>query len=1572
MKETPNGIILIGEQSLLIQCGELLLSKNEIIKAVISGNSSIGDWCETKGIDFYKTIGSIKGKYPDESFDFIFSITNLKVLPDWLLSLGKRAINFHDGPLPKYAGLNVPVWAILNDEREHGITWHEMTAKVDEGRILAQQLFSIVPGETALSINAKCYQAALESFSRLVKELSTNSNKPISQDLEARSYFDLTRRPAAAGLIDWNDPVENVERLVRALDYGTYANPLVTAKIFLGDELVSVKTAKIVERSTNSSAGEIIEIDSSFLKVACGKGVVELREFTSQNGKTYDCIKALSQANDLSVGSILKNVPSEVRGAISARLAEVCRYEQRWVADLRKADAVPIPYAKKNMSSICAWAKREVTLPSAVLTNKNYTSSPTEFTLGLLSVLMSRLNGKTSFTFAVKANESPSVTPLFVSHLPLTVEIDDNRTFQDFLESVRTRLSRFSKQGGIASDIALREPSLKGHGGLSTFPVKLVFIDNDEEFMPESALGTELLISITKDGGCLSFYYQDEILDAGSIDQLVNQLIVISKAVIEDKTQPILDISILSESDLSSIWKWNSTEEDYDTKACIHHLIEHQTLTTPKEIALIFGKRELDYDGLNRQANQTARLLFEKGVKSGDLVGVMMDRSIDLVAVLIGIHKAGCAYVPLDPVYPAERLLYMVKDSGLSALVTESCHQTKLGQLDAQLILYDELSAELEAFPGDNVNQEVSSESLAYVIYTSGSTGKPKGVMVEHRNATNFFVGMDNCIGKTKGTWLAVTSISFDISVLELFWTLSRGFRVVLYSDPTDHPATSTNSKASLSLNLDFSLFYWNVANEESHHKADKYRLLLDGARFADQHGFKAVWTPERHFASFGGLFPNPSVTSAALATITENVDLRAGSCVIPLHSPIRVAEEWAVVDNLSNGRVGLSVASGWAPPDFAIKPENFQESKKIMFESLDQIKRLWRGEEVTFPGPIEDVVVRTLPRPIQKELPCWVTTAGNIDTFKGAAKAGSNVLTHLLGQTFDEVKGKVDAYRKAWKEAGHEGTGTVTLMLHTFISEDNAKVEEIVRQPMKDYLKSAMFLVKGAAWNFPTFKKMSEETGKSLDEFFETISDTDLDDLLEFAFQRYFRTSGLFGTPETAQDIVAKCDEIGVDEIACLIDFGIDDEIVMDHLPYLNQLKINCSESDISGKVDQTEVLATEEYLSIPALIEKHQVTHFQCTPSMATMLVSDSETKSSLRLIQHMMVGGEAMPSSLAEVLKPSIGGRLTNMYGPTETTVWSSTFDVDIDQPISIGYPIANTKLYIVDQNLNPLPVGVAGELVIGGDGVVRGYLNRPELTKQRFLTDFRLSQDDNIERVYRTGDLVKYAEDGSLFCLGRMDHQVKIRGYRIELGEIEALLQSHDSVRECAVVLREDTEGDKRLVAYVVTHFEQHMDADLLKSHLASQLPDFMIPAFYVGMPSMPLTPNGKLDRNALPEPIQQRHENSDNFVLPESEWENLIADIWKTVLDIPEVGIRDNFFDLGGHSLLIIEVLKQLREHDKISKSIQMTDLFRYTTVEALSKFVASDNEETNVSDEVSSRVTARKAARNRRRKNPPI
>src|SRR6266480_2435299 len=352
---------------------------------------------------------------------------------------------------------------------------------------------------------------------------------------------------------------------------------------------------------------------------------------------------------------------------------------------------------------------------------------------------------------------------------------------------------------------------------------------------------------------------------------------------------------------------------------------------------------------------------------------------------------------------------------------------------------------------------------------------------------------------------------------------------------------------------MDFSLFYF--ANADGGESSEKYKLLIEGAKFADTHGFAAVWTPERHFHEFGGLYPNPSVTSAAIATVTESIQIRAGSVVLPLHDPLLVAEEWAVVDNLSNGRAAISFASGWHANDFVIAPENYANRREVMLRGIETVRRLWRGEKVRRrDGKGTDIEVRILPRPIQRELPVWVTAAGSPETFRLAGKIGANLLTHLLGQSIEQLAEKNAIYRSAWREHGHgPGTGHVTLMLHTFVGSSVDEVREKVREPFSNYLRSSVDL-----W-------LARSPGQDIGEF----TERELEDLVSYAFDRYFETSGLFGTPDTCLRMIDRLEAIGVDEVGCLIDFGVDFDSTIASLRYLDKVRelTNTSSGRVKGE---------------------------------------------------------------------------------------------------------------------------------------------------------------------------------------------------------------------------------------------------------------------------------------------------------------------------------------------------------------------------------------------------------------------
>jgi acyl carrier protein len=298
------------------------------------------------------------------------------------------------------------------------------------------------------------------------------------------------------------------------------------------------------------------------------------------------------------------------------------------------------------------------------------------------------------------------------------------------------------------------------------------------------------------------------------------------------------------------------------------------------------------------------------------------------------------------------------------------------------------------------------------------------------------------------------------------------------------------------------------------------------------------------------------------------------------------------------------------------------------------------------------------------------------------------------------------------------------------------------------------------------------------------------------------------------------------------------------------------------------------------------------------------------------------------------------LLNLYGSSEVAADATCYDTrDYTASLTsipIGRPIANTQVYLLDQHMQPVPIGVSGEIHIGGDGLARGYFNCPELTAAKFVPN--PLNDKPEARLYKTGDQARYLPDGTLEYLGRLDQQVKLRGYRIELGEIEAVLVQHPAVREVVVVVREDSPGDKGLVAYVVLHPEQTATIAELRSHVMKQVPNYMVPGAFVFLETLPLLPNGKVDRKGLPTPDQTSYQLQETFVAPRTPLEETIAGIWGQVLGLERVGIHDNFFMLGGHSLLAIQVIALL--HSATQVELPLRSFFETPTVAQLTELLS--------------------------------
>lgn len=1460
-----NGLsaLFIGGESLLIHCADLWVARGHTVACVVSRNPDLRAWADARGVPVADPGPGLAGRL-DAGFDWLFSIANLSVIPGDVLALARHgAVNFHDGPLPRHAGLNAPVWAMLSGEGRHGIAWHLIEPAVDAGDVIARAAFDIGPDDTAFSLNARCYGAAIDSFPAVIAAVEQGVPVRERQDLSLRSLWRRDQRPAAMGHLDFTQPREGLRRLVRGMDHGSYRNPLTTAKIAMDSGIFAVVSADMAPGA--GAPGTVLAAGGDAVTVACGDGALTLK---------LTCLSGLPVADVARPGQVLPRVDGPALDAALARMAPgEGLWAQRLLAWVPAAPTaapgdggdIPLPIpARRVAAALSVWCPGGWAYAGAAVAD----------------------------TLRLAPNHTAPWVPLML----------DGPTLADRAGQIAALADLAARHPGWPRDLVVRTPGL-------TPPAPALGLSETGAPIPDCAL------SVVADGaGCR--LVSDRLAPA-DLALWADRARHLASA---DPEAPVTDLDRIAPLETALLTRINATDTPF-ADLTLAQAFEAQAARTPDAVALVFDRESLTYADLNARANRAAHTLRAMGVGADVPVALFTPRAPAMLVGALAILKAGGAYVPMDPAYPVDRLAHYLSDSGAPVVVTTAALTPSLPAHHAQVLALD-ADPRLDHAPATNPLGGAGPENLAYLIYTSGSTGTPKGVMVEHRNVANFFAGMDAHLRHDPpGVWLALTSLSFDISVLELFWTLARGFKVVLTG--ADDRLALSNGPAPVG-GMGFGLFYWGNDDGPG---AQKYQVLLEGAKFADQNGFTAVWTPERHFHAFGGPYPNPAVTGAAVAAVTKNLAVRAGSCVAPLHHPLRIAEDWAVIDNLTGGRAGIGFASGWHPVDFVLRPDNAPPNNKAaMLRSIDQVRRLWRGEAVEFDrGQGKMEAVQSLPRPVQRELPLWLTTAGNPDTWREAGALGANVLTHLLGQSIDEVAGKIGIYHTALRAAGHDPRDHhVTLMLHTFVGADRAAVKDTARGPMKAYLASAAALVQQYAWAFPAFKR-PQGAAQPLDIDLRTLSPEENAAILDFAFERYFEESGLFGTVDDALARVAQVKAIGVTEIACLIDYGIPTAQVLDGLRPL---------ADVVRRANAGAEPA-ENDLSLAAQIRRHRVSHLQCTPTMARMLLADDGARAALAGVPNVLLGGEALPAHLAADLRALTGRPVLNMYGPTETTIWSTCGPATgAGGTAALGAPIANTTLHVLDQGRAPVPVGQAGELWIGGAGVARGYWKRPELTADRFIPN-----PFGPGRLYATGDQVRLRADGTLDFLGRGDGQVKIRGHRIELAEVEAVIDAQPGVTGSVVLARQDRPGDLRLVAYVTGG----VDAGALAARLVSVLPAHMRPARIVPLARFPETPNRKIDRKALPAPdaVQAPVPVAPVALAPSAapgETVAGIARVWKAVLGVAEVTPTDHFFHLGGHSLLAVQAHRELRTALNLP-GLSITDVFRFPVLADLAAHV---------------------------------
>lgn len=790
--------------------------------------------------------------------------------------------------------------------------------------------------------------------------------------------------------------------------------------------------------------------------------------------------------------------------------------------------------------------------------------------------------------------EIDSLIGCFVNVLLLRTSLSDDLSFQQLLARVKsTALEAYVHQDLPFEKLVEELQPTRDISYNPLFQVMFVLqnipkpninlsdisVTYEESYNGTSKFDLTLFMEDSQEGLVATCEYNRDLFNPDTITRMLGHLNTLLESIVSDPEQCIAKLQLLTAPEIQQLLvEWNDTKSNYTEYQCIHQLFEAQVEKTPNAVAIVFENQQLSYRELNNRANHLAYHLQNLGVKPEVLVGICMERSLEMVVAVLGVLKAGGAYLPLDPAHPQERLAFILKDTQSPLLLTQQRLLKKLPTDGIKVVCLDSHEDEIAAQVSENPVCQTTSANLAYVIYTSGSTGKPKGTLIPHQGLVNYLTWCTQAypIEQGKGTTVH-SSLAFDLTITGLFSPLLVGRQIELI--PEDHSIDSLG----------------NTLRQESNLSLVK-------------------------------------ITPAELL--------------------------------LLSGQLSPQEATG-------------------------------------------------------------ITRAFII--------GGENLLTENIS---------------FWK----------------------------------------------------TF------------------------------------------APETL-----------------------------------------------------------------------------------------------------------------------------LVNEYGPTETVVGCCVYRVpqnDIESnSVPIGQPIANTQLYVLDQHHQPVPIGVPGELYIGGAGLARGYLNQPELTSVKFIPN--PFSNETGTRLYRTGDLVRYCSDGNLEFLGRIDHQVKVRGYRIELGEIEGLLGQHPEIQEAVVLMREDVPNNQRLVAYFVTNTETAPSASNLRNFLKAQLPEYMVPSVFVQLKALPLTTNGKIDRRALPVPDGDRPELEAIYVAPSSEIEQAIATIWQEVLHLEKVGINDNFFDLGGHSLLIVQVHIQLQKIGH--RNLSLVEIFQHPTIKSLAQFLSVNSESEPVFDSVRQRVQKQIQVNNRKK-----
>ncbi len=638
---------VIGGESFLIRCAEHLLQQGFDVYGIFSRDPDVRAWGEEQEISCFTSDSSMVERLRHKPFDFLFSIVNLSVLPEAAVGAAQRmAINFHDGPLPRYAGLNTPAWALLNREPQHGVTWHQIAGGVDEGDILTQRIFPISATETSLSLNAKCYESGLDSFQELVQGLLEESLQPIPQDLSHRSYFGYCKRPEAAAVLDFELEAEALEATFRALDFGAYDNPLAVPKLWLGEWALVAENIELLQSSSEQPGGTLLEIGEQGISISTASRDVRisgLRDFAAQGRNPLEVVQAVG----LSVGSRLPFLSHTLREDVTQVDEAVCRDECFWRRKLQQLELAAIPYVRHKP------AERGGSTHES--SSQTLSGAPGGDRLAaLFAHYIARLTcherfdlGYSDQRLQVQAREAAGlISPL----VPWRVDLREVESVRMLCDQLESSLAALREHNGFSRDLALRVKGLEGRlnaAGLPPLPVTVIRGGEAEALLTD---GLPLALVVPDQDGVLEWHYDTTVYSSEIITRMQAQFEELVRQIGGNEERAVGTYSILTQEERKQLLQdWNDTSKTYAADDCIHQLFAQQAAQARESTALVFQDQLLSYQELDLRANRLAQYLIRQGVGPDVPVGISLERSPEMVVALLGVLKAGGAYVPMDP-----------------------------------------------------------------------------------------------------------------------------------------------------------------------------------------------------------------------------------------------------------------------------------------------------------------------------------------------------------------------------------------------------------------------------------------------------------------------------------------------------------------------------------------------------------------------------------------------------------------------------------------------------------------------------------------------------------------------------------------------------------------------------------------------------------------------------------------------------------------------------------------------------------------------------------------------------------